>query len=904
MGVVPHTNRTPFTLTGTGLPLYTFRKMAAVAPTVPPPLEKRRFRDILVWPAAGLLLFAAVYGAALAFRAFSLSSGSTLGPLGAHLLNLETRNIAETIAAGLCLAAAWLVPKGKWTWLHGIEQRIATFAHHRIRAIAIAGLLPVIIRLALLPALPVPQPAVHDEFGYLLLADTFASGRVTNPTHPFWRHFEAPYIFFQPTYTSQYPVAPAILLALPKVFGAHPWLGVCLGTGLLCALVCWMLQGWVPPPWALLGGLLAASRYGIVSSWVNTYWGGTAAAIGGALVVGSLPRLLRAWRTRDSLLLALGLAILAQSRPYEGFLFSLPVLILLLARFLKDRRMALRERLAHSAVPFALAMAAVAGWMAYYNWRVTGHPLVMPYMLNQELYGTPQSFFWQRPLLDAPGIHRHKDIADVFAWQMKAYRDGFTWKNQGERLASFWEFYLQPLLTLPLLWLPWGLRKPRIRVLVLGAGLLLIGNSLYPFFFPHYAAPLCGVLLLLVVQGMRHLRAQSAFAFHALLFLILTGSVLTAAGGIFDPALIDNAETARSKAARQLVAHGGKHLVLVTYSSDHSFHNGVIYNDADIDHSSIVWARSLDPAANRALLSYYHDRQAWIFHPDETPVTLVPFTEEPYVTVVAGGAGKPEDGREGVSPGEIAIILGGNFAREPSTPPNPAILGDLPLQLAAATPQFGDVFAAVAGPRLPARPSPFPMRMGDLSVQFGGHVAPILAVSRFGSQEAVTVQVPFDLSTGWCSVTLRVGAEQATQKVRVRPVSPGILQMRMSDSVPRGILIRPDGTLVDLEHPARRGETLKLLATGLGSMYPPVPTNQPGPTPALSEPIYRLVLGINQHAVPLLTAHYAVGLVGLEEIAFRVPDSTPAGKNIPLVLGAVSGAGTLYSNSSLFPVAP
>jgi hypothetical protein len=137
------------------------------------------------------------------------------------------------------------------------------------------------------------------------------------------------YVFHQPTYASIYPIAPALLLAIPKLIGVHPWLGVWFGAGLMCALVCWMLQGWLPPKWALLGGLLAVFRFSIVSPWMNTYWGGSTAAIGGILILGALPRIMKQQRRRDSVLLGLGLAILAQSRPYEGILFALPPMLLL-----------------------------------------------------------------------------------------------------------------------------------------------------------------------------------------------------------------------------------------------------------------------------------------------------------------------------------------------------------------------------------------------------------------------------------------------------------------------------------------------------------------------------------------------------------------------------------------------
>jgi uncharacterized protein (TIGR03437 family) len=878
--------------------------MAAPALISPPvPVARRHRLAWLLWPGCSAALFAIVYLSALALRDFGSSYGPTLAGIGDSLLDMRTRNIAEGVAAGFCLIAALLGPKLRWKRWRGVEARVSSFARHRTWAIVFVGLLPVIVRLGLLPVLPVPQPTVHDEFGYLLLADTFASGRLTNPTHPFWKHFEAIYIFHQPTYSSQYPVAPALLLAIPEVFGAHPWIGLCLGTGLMCALICWMLQAWVPPRWALLGGLLAACRFAIVGPWVNTYWGGTAAAIGGALVVGSLPRILRYWRARDSLLLALGLAILAQSRPYEGLLFSLPLLAMLLVRFLRERRVSLRIRVAHTLVPFTVALLAFACWMAYYNWRVTGHPLLMPYALNQKLYGTPQSFFWQPPLLNAPGIHDSKDIADVFDWQLKTYREGFTWSNQAQRLGSFWAFYLQPLLTLTLLWLPFVMRDWRIRLLVLAAALTLVGNSLYPFFFPHYAAPICGVILLVTVQGMRHLRARSAFAFRALILLIFASTLVTAAGGLLDPAAVDTVASPRSKVTQQLQALGGKHLVLVRYSPDHSFHFGVIYNSADIDHAPIVWARALDLASNKALTNYYRDRKAWIFNPDEEPLTLTPFTDKPYITVVASGGGRPEDLREGVSPGEIAVVLGANFAGGIQGTTDSGMLGLGGLRLIEATAQHGDVFRPEAGGVSSGTAVPFPLRAANVSVQFGGLPAPVLAVSNFAGQESVTVQVPFDLPLGRCAVTLQAGPVQATQQVQVLRATPGILQVRLSDSHLHAVLLRSDSTIVDLKHPARRGESLKLLATGLGSLYPPVATNQPGPVAPIARPIYKLILGVNNHGVPQFTAEYAPSLVGVEEITFQVPEDAPAGQDIPLLLGLKFGDRTVYSNRSSFPVA-
>src|SRR5215813_2730929 len=105
------------------------------------------------------------------------------------------------------------------------------FAEPQRRAMVLAFLTPIVIRLLMWPVYPTPQPKIHDEFSHLLIADTLLHGRLSNPTHPMWEHLETIHVIFHPTYASKYPVGQGVALAIPQIVGLPSYCGMWLSCG-------------------------------------------------------------------------------------------------------------------------------------------------------------------------------------------------------------------------------------------------------------------------------------------------------------------------------------------------------------------------------------------------------------------------------------------------------------------------------------------------------------------------------------------------------------------------------------------------------------------------------------------------------------------------------------------------
>jgi hypothetical protein len=549
----------------------------------------------------------------------------------------------------LAVLVAFVFPNIGGLCLAPLERGFVQLARRRGLSVVVVGLTALAVRVALLPVEPIPRPGVHDEFAYLLAADTFAHGRLSNPTHPMWAHFETFYVNQKPTYGSMFYPAQGLFLAAGQVIFGHPFWGVWLSAGLMCAAICWMLQAWLPPSWALLGGLLAVVRLGSFSYWANSYWGGAVPAIGGALVLGALPRIKWHQRVRDSLLMGLGLAILANSRPYESLFFCLPVAASLLVFMLGKEKP--QRPLQNIVVPIALVLVFTIAAMGYYFWRTTGSPINTPYLINTKIYNPVPYFPWQA-LKPVPEYH-HAIMRNFYlGWGMAHFTSGTSSPVllALSKAYTFWLFLLGPIFTVPLLMLfivlPYGISfkniSPKTRLLLLVCGSTTIGLLLPMYFNPHYPAPMTCAIYALLLQAMRHLMSWQRHGRLIGLAMIrtivttcvilvpiraLTGALHPPIPGPFPITWCSRAIELQDRAAlqSQLSARDGQHLIIVRYQPDHSEFQEWVYNEADIDNAKVVWARDMGPYSNEELISYFKARRVWLMDVDEKPPRLVPY---------------------------------------------------------------------------------------------------------------------------------------------------------------------------------------------------------------------------------------------------------------------------------------
>ena len=518
-------------------------------------------------------------------------------------------------------------------WIEGRVAAVTGKQH-----LAFLGLLAVAmaVRLLLLPVEPPSIPLYHDEFSYLLGADTLAHGRLTNPQPPIPLAFETIHTNMWPTYQSMYMPGTSLVLLFGRLVGM-PWLSVLVVTALFCAGVYWMVAGWLPRGYAVAAGF-AAMALTVASTdwWFDNYFCIALPALAGAMVLGAVPRIAArrhgAGVLRSTAILGVGLAALILTRPYEGFMISFPCVAVLVW----DLRPAGLRRLGKLACIPTLILAGTFAWLLYYNWRGTGHPLLFPYMLNYREYHITGPFLFS-PVKAVP-VYHNQMLARFFREAELPQHDFVTHHPVLFLIRKITVYYLTFLFgfgALLLAGVVYLVRHARHRLLL--APLLAFVGFLVELVlmawapFPQYAAPAGGLLLLLVAFGGYSIRRvhhrfwdgrRIARGFVLAEILVLISVVNHHIRRRHVPPEPQYVSIDRSRVEQELLKQPGKQLCLVRYTPGHDGWQEWVFNGADPVHAQLVWARSLDPETDRQLIAAFPGRSIWLARPDEAGALL------------------------------------------------------------------------------------------------------------------------------------------------------------------------------------------------------------------------------------------------------------------------------------------
>jgi hypothetical protein len=416
---------------------------------------------------------------------------------------------------------------------------------------------------------------------------------------------------------------------------------------MMCVSVFWMLSGWLPHRWAFLGAFLAALRLGSFSYWTNSYWGGAVPAVGGALVLGAVPRLMRSYRIRDSVLLALGVSILANSRPLEGFTLCASVGLSLAVVLHRKPSVSLRRFASHIiSFPAISIILLTALFMGYYNWRGTHDALLFPYTVNDNTYGNAPHFIWQRAF--APRQSGNPQLDAFGAWQ-RQYWEGAkldSIKHLARHVllvvGKFVYFFLWPQFIFPFVLAAFLIRDSKIRFFLFHFLLCILGIVAVVWSQPHYAAPLTATTFFLITQCVRYIRrfqyrgrpvglglSRTIVCFAVGMTMVYiaeavrnpTLSSFVAPAGVW----ANPGNQSRARILKQLEAMPGKHLVIVRYTTGNPETGEWVYNRADIDNAKVVWAREIPGVEIEPLLNYFCAYHIWLLEPGFSPPRLAPF---------------------------------------------------------------------------------------------------------------------------------------------------------------------------------------------------------------------------------------------------------------------------------------
>ena len=139
--------------------------------------------------------------------------------------------------------------------------------------------------------------------------------------------------------------------------------------------------------------------------------------------------------------------------------------------------------------------------------------------MNRSQYSAAPYFIWQK--MRAEPVYHHAVMRDYYRGEAREFQRNLTlpgYLQRGtQKFLEWWKFYLGPLLTVPLLTLPWIIRQRKMRLPLAICAAMIAAFAVQIWTLPHYFSPAAGALYILLTQGLRHMYARRGIARDAAL---------------------------------------------------------------------------------------------------------------------------------------------------------------------------------------------------------------------------------------------------------------------------------------------------------------------------------------------------------------------------------------------------
>jgi hypothetical protein len=357
---------------------------------------------------------------------------------------------------------------------------------------------------------PLP-PAYHDEYSYLLQAETFLAGRTWWPSfEPRPELFNQMHVLNEGRMASRYFPGTGAWLA-PFVALGNPWLGQQLAHAIAAVLTFWIGRQLRDNVGGLLAGLLYAVSPGLLL-FSNLLLAHSPTLVGLLAFLGALLRMQRTGSPVMALLAGGGLAWAMLCRPLTAAGFALPWgvwcgwflgtgrLVAASTSDVQPKPLPMRQRL---LLLTALGAPLLAGLLLllWYSWSITGDPFTSPYQLYTDLY-TPRHVYGFNNVVRGETRLGPKVLEHYDRWA-ENLTPTLAVQNVGRRLAASLRLTLGmvPLLLAAVWWLLSG--RCRTAVSFLLAAIVSLHAVHVPYWFVgimgwHYVLETAPLWLLLV----------------------------------------------------------------------------------------------------------------------------------------------------------------------------------------------------------------------------------------------------------------------------------------------------------------------------------------------------------------------------------------------------------------------